>query len=70
MISPAVFIGDPPVREDGRCVVCLGPRNPERSKKYAGDVAHLDPFCSNVCARDWHGLLTHNIKPGPKGRAA
>lgn len=48
-------IPDPPVRADGRCYVCLKPRDPERSRKYAGDVATLDPFCSNVCARAFHG---------------
>ena len=51
MIDPAVFHGDPPVREDGRCLTCLGPRHPERSQPYAGDIAKFDPWCSNVCAR-------------------
>lgn len=44
---------DPPVRADGRCLVCLGPRNPERSARYARGIADLDPFCSSGCARDY-----------------
>ena len=54
MIDAAVFHGDPPVRDDGLCCVCLKPRNPERSKLYAGDIARFDPFCSNICARRWY----------------
>lgn len=44
---------DPPVRPDGACVECGGARHPERSRKYAGATAELDPFCSNGCARAW-----------------
>ena len=46
---------DPPVRPDGNCVICRKPRKPERSRKYAGATAQLDPFCSNTCARAWYG---------------
>lgn len=53
MIDPAIFDGDPPVREDGLCVVCLRDRRPDRSRRYAGDIAKFDPFCSNLCARAW-----------------
>lgn len=53
-IDTTIFAGDPSVREDGNCFVCLKPRRPERSMRYAGDVAVLDPFCSNICARGWH----------------
>ena len=55
MIDPAIFAGDPPVREDGRCLSCLGPRRPERSQRYAPGIAQLDPWCSAPCARKWHG---------------
>lgn len=52
-LASAIF-GDPAVRADGLCVVCDKPRHPERSAKYAKGIAELDPFCSNVCARDWY----------------
>lgn len=55
MIDPAIFEGDPPVREDGCCYVCLKERHPERSKRYAGDIAKYDPFCSSTCAREYFG---------------
>jgi hypothetical protein len=31
-------------------------RNVKASKKYAGDQAQLDPFCSSACAHRWHGV--------------
>lgn len=46
---------EPPVRPDGLCAVCLAPRRPERSRRYAGIQAEFDPFCSSTCARHWHG---------------
>ena len=55
MIDPAIFQGDPPVRDDGLCSVCLKPRRPERSRKYARLIAEMDPFCSSTCSREWHG---------------
>jgi len=55
VIDPAIFRGDPAVRDDGLCVVCLKPRHPERSRRYAGDIATFDSFCSSTCAREWHG---------------
>lgn len=51
---------DPPVREDGRCVVCLGKRGrlpkvvTQRAKAILQRELALDPFCSTVCARKWH----------------
>lgn len=45
----------PNVRPDGKCVVCLKPRHPEWSKKYAGDAVENDPFCSASCARRYFG---------------
>lgn len=44
-------IPEPEVRPDGLCTVCLKPRQPVRSRKYAGLEAERDPFCSNTCAR-------------------
>ena len=46
---------DPPVPEDGTCFVCRKPRKPERSRKYAGITATLDPFCRSDCARVFYG---------------
>jgi hypothetical protein len=46
---------DPEPNADGTCIVCRKPRNPERSRAYAGITATLDPFCSNPCARTWYG---------------
>lgn len=70
MIDVAIFEGDPPVREDGRCLTCLGPRRPERSQRYAPGIAQFDPWCSNECARAWHRQTSHRRQPGPKGIAA
>jgi hypothetical protein len=68
VIDPAIFEGDPPVREDGTCFVCLKPRRPERSRRYAGDIAVFDPFCSNTCAREWHEnpISQHSIWGRPR----
>lgn len=46
---------DSPIPPDGSCAVCGQPRQPERSRKYAGAEAELDPFCSNMCARVYYG---------------
>jgi len=46
---------DPPVPADGSCAQCGGPRHPERSRRYGGPLAELDPFCKTECAREWHG---------------
>jgi len=68
VIDPAIFAGDPPVREDGLCQQCLGPRRTERSQRYAKGIAQLDPWCSSDCARAFYNnpLPTHSIwsKPG------
>lgn len=47
---------DPRVRKDGKCAVCLGPRNPERSTKYGREQATTDPFCSRICAESYHNI--------------
>lgn len=55
---------DPPVRTDGLCIVCLKPRHPERSKKYGGDVAELDPFRKTECARSYFGCPLPPVEHG------
>lgn len=45
---------DPPVRKDGRCAQCLGPRKHAVANKYSGMDAVQDPFCSTTCCREWH----------------
>jgi hypothetical protein len=47
---------DPPIRADGLCVVCLEPRLRRKLKPVYQGAAEQDPFCSNVCARDWYGI--------------
>lgn len=47
MVVVTVHPNDPPVRTDGRCVVCRGER-PDLAKRY------LDPFCSNDCCRAYY----------------
>lgn len=44
---------DPPVRGDGRCAVCGGPRRLTQKPLYR-EQARLDPFCSAACCRLWH----------------
>ena len=46
---------DPPVRDDGRCAVCGGERTIPKRKPHR-EAALRDPFCSNDCARAWHGF--------------
>ena len=54
---------DPPVPPDGSCYQCGGPRHPERSRKYAGTAAVLDPFDSTTCCRYYHGVTLANANP-------
>jgi hypothetical protein len=59
------MIPDPPIRKDSTCAVCLAPRKPERSKRYARDAAERDAFCSTNCCRKFHGTeLTHTELTG------
>lgn len=53
---------------DGSCAQCGQPRKPERSKRYGGLVATLDPFCATACARAWHGVM--DTPPLPHGGGA
>jgi hypothetical protein len=59
---------DPPLRADGLCAVCLEPRLTRKLKPvYQGEAAK-DPFCSNVCAREWYGIpLPSAARPAPRG---
>lgn len=53
---------DPKVCKDGRCAQCGGPRKmPKPQRGIDASVYALDPFCSSLCARAWHGnpLPTH-----------
>ena len=59
-MSAVATLMDPPVRADGLCAECEGPRNTKASWKYAGVSAELDPFCSNKCARAWWGYPLDN----------
>ncbi len=48
--------GDPPVLSTGACAYCGNPREPERSAKYGGNAAEVDPFCSTECAKAHYGV--------------
>jgi hypothetical protein len=56
---------DPPVRSDGRCAVCFGPRLPKPLKAVYQGEAERDPFCSTVCARAFHGVQLPAATPRP-----
>jgi hypothetical protein len=64
---------DPPVRPDKLCIVCQGERGrlpkaiTQRAKTELKRELAKDPFCSNKCARDWHGtgLKTFPQKGAP-----
>lgn len=66
------MIADPPVREDGRCYVCLKPRGaiPKTLVKHtARDLAlalAADPFCSSTCACHYHGTTLAPLPSGPR----
>ncbi len=46
---------DPPVRADGRCVVCKKPRVIPKKEPYRTH-ALTDPFDSAPCCMAWHGV--------------
>lgn len=61
---------DPPIRPDGRCVTCQGPRLARLPKvitirSKADLLKHLarDPFCRTGCARAYHGVSLTNLEP-------
>lgn len=60
----------PPVREDGRCVVCLGPRvviPKVLVKRSAHDLRvalEADAFCSSSCARAYYGTSLPAVSTG------
>jgi hypothetical protein len=65
---------DPPVRADGRCHVCKGPRGkiPKTLvKRTARDLAAAlaaDPFCSSACARRFYGCPLPDVTGHGNGR--
>jgi hypothetical protein len=64
-------VGEPPVRDDGRCCMCNRMRRPEQSRTYAGGCAEMDPFCSSTCARRFHGTSLPTKRAGtPRERVA
>lgn len=66
-----VVIADPPVRADGRCLTCNGPRTAHRkSKPLYRAAAERDPFCSTKCAREWHGCALPAVRTTPAQQAA
>ena len=67
MSETALVRADPPIREDGRCVVCLGPRQAKRGN-YSDPTQ--DPFCSTPCARRYFGTeLETQPNPGRAGKS-
>lgn len=63
---------DAHVREDGRCLTCLGPRGriPKTLvKRTARDLLReleRDPFCSSRCARAYYGTQLAETVSGPR----
>lgn len=84
MADSAATHRDPPVRADGKCVVCGGERVPPKgrrdnarhdkrivARKPAVDVAAMvagDPFCSTDCCKKYHGVVTNSGSGTPIGR--
>lgn len=67
---------DPPIRRDGRCAVCeqsrLLPKGkaPRHKDPTWQKERQRDPFCSNKCARKWHGVDGGTGLAGGKAREA
>jgi hypothetical protein len=57
---------DPPVRRNGGCVTCGGPRLKGKGRYHQAEAA-LDAFCSTECARAWHGATLPPLKLGVAG---
>ena len=65
-------MSDPRVRKDGQCarpgctrlrpIVALKGKQLRELKRYAGNQAEKDPFCSATCARAYHGCPLDNGK--------
>lgn len=68
------MIADPPVREDGQCVTCLGPRGAipktlvNRTARDLKRALATDPFCSSTCARAYYGTSLPEFGKGPRGK--
>lgn len=56
---------DPPVRRDGRCAQCGGPRRKAKPQRGVDPALYAsDPFCSGPCCRAWHGVEQVTIPGG------
>lgn len=70
------MIDTPPVREDGRCHVCLGRRcvlPKTLVKRTAHDLRmalEADPFCSSTCAREFYGCPLPVVESKGRKKAA
>ena len=64
-VTAPVMPPDPSVRDDGRCVVCLGPRKAKLGN-YSDPTE--DPFCSTGCCRTYHGVELPATNPGTRMR--
>ena len=61
---------DPPVRDDGCCIVCEKPRTiTKQVRRYAGVQIDSDPFCSSRCCREWHGTALPGVHHEGRERA-
>lgn len=49
---------DPRLRKDGKCVVCRKPIEVS-PRKGLNPALYIDPFCSGLCAREWHKVTSH-----------
>lgn len=65
------MVTDPPVRPDGRCLTCGGPRTAHRkASPLYRDQAERDPFCSTKCAREWFGVPLPAARPPTEAQLA
>ena len=81
-------MSDPRVRKDGQCarkgctrlrpIVALKGKQLRELKRYAGNQAEHDPFCSATCCRAFHGCsvdddperAAQRSEAGPRGKLA
>lgn len=59
---------DPPVREDGACIVCGNERVTAAIRPLYRAAMRDDPFCSTECARSWWGSSIQRLpRQGRRG---
>lgn len=72
--SPVVrpLVGEPEIPAGGGCARCGKHRHPERSAKYGGVAAQLDPFCSTGCAKAFYSIVDRfdDVEEPEEARAA